>query len=1482
MTSTARTGAVWLLDRGFVPVPVHPRTKRPIGDRWQTLTLDEVRQHLDQLFPPDQSDLNVGILNGAPSGGLVDIDLDTLSARRAARILLPRTNMRWGRQSAPDSHYAYLVDEPPDKAKEDFDSTDGVHHLEIRSTGGHTLFPPSMAPGMEERGTTEERVVWGDGVGTAEPTKLTMAELRVAVGRVAAASRLAGIWSNGRRHEGVLPLAGGLLRAGWSVLEVVTFVRAICATTQDPEVEDRVRAVESTAEALSKGKNVSGWPTFVKLFGEPVTRQIHEWLGIKNPASFTGGGAGQPRQARYIPIPPWQPFPVEHLPDPWKGFVSAASKAIGADPAFFALPVLSVIGGAIGNTRRVALKKDWTEPPVIWSCIVGESSSLKSPALAAITDPVRDVQERHIEEYRSELAGFDERLQCWTERKRECDRWRKAQNSNLKNPKRENADDDGLPPEDPGERPEPPTLKRVYCSDTTIERLADLLHENPRGLLVVRDELSGWLGSFTKYKGRSGATDLPNWLEMHRAGAVTVDRKTGDRKFTYVPRAAASVTGGIQPGILSRQLTPEFMASGLTARLLLAMPPTRVKVWSESEIPEDTVASVRRNLEALYALDFLTNSEDKPRPYLNKLSPEAKNLWVDFYNTWASRQAGAEGELAAAFGKLEAYAARFALLHHVVTTAESSAGTGAISSASMEHGIALAMWFAHETERIYAMLGETEEETELRRLVETVERLAARNGGRVTAKILQQSNGRRYRSSADAEGALESLATAGLGRWEEAPPKPKGGRPSSQGFVLCPTFDDSYQTPDGQDDGDDDIPPGASDETPDGQNGPPPDGPQNPDGSPYQNGGNGESKGEVSEVWYVSSNVGHDNSSPFSSSGGGSEGVGPPKGLVGRPGVSSDTPFTRITTAEGVNLLAGGVEDWGGAVALDTETTGLDPTADRVRLIQVAFGGTVAIVDLFALPDPAAALAPLFEALATVEVVGHNLQFDLRFLARLGFVPGPVFCTMLASQVLHAGERDEGTNGRLRHSLAEVAEREFGITLAKEEQDSDWSRAVLTPDQLRYAADDVRHLVPLADKLKEDLVAVNLFETATLEMRALKGIAWAKPVAIDRGAWSDLARDAATQRDKLAEEMDILAPNRNCLPGTESRNWNSPDEVKAAFGDLGIALGGTDDDTLAGIDHPLAAKLRDYRGAAKRVGTYGTRWLDDHAPRGEVLPSWNQLGAQARMSCSSPNLQQIPRGTAYRKCFIARPGNLFVKADYSQIELRVAAVIAGESRMIQAYAKGEDLHTLTAAALTGKTVTEVAKADRQLAKAVNFGLLYGMGWKSLGRYAAANYGVTLSDGDAKKHHAAFFRTYPLIRAWHARVEQKLQETIRQNPDAILPSLTRGNRRRLIPAAKRNAEGRAYPNKTEHLNFPVQGTAADGMKAAIALLWERRDQCPGAVPVLFVHDEIVIEVPESAADTAKNWLVAAMVDGMQPLLPGVPVAVEATIAKSWGG
>jgi DNA polymerase-1 len=241
-------------------------------------------------------------------------------------------------------------------------------------------------------------------------------------------------------------------------------------------------------------------------------------------------------------------------------------------------------------------------------------------------------------------------------------------------------------------------------------------------------------------------------------------------------------------------------------------------------------------------------------------------------------------------------------------------------------------------------------------------------------------------------------------------------------------------------------------------------------------------------------------------------------------------------------------------------------------------------------------------------------------------------------------------------------------------------------------------------------------------------------------------------------------------------------------------------------------------------------------------------------------MQQMPRGE-YRRCIVAPPGRVLVKADYSQIELRIAAKISGDKALLEAYQRGEDLHARTACNVLG--IQEVTKQHRQLAKALNFGLLYGMGAKGFRIYAKSRYGLDLTDKEARSYREAFFKSYPGLAAWHRRVRCRQTTETR----------TLTGRRRLLDSKTPD---------TQRLNTPVQGSGADGLKLGLGLLWERREQVPGAFPVLAVHDEIVVEADAEQADAAAAWLKSAMVDAMTDMLAPIPVEVEVQVARNWGG
>jgi hypothetical protein len=458
---------------------------------------------------------------------------------------------------------------------------------------------------------------------------------------------------------------------------------------------------------------------------------------------------------------PYQPFPVDALPEPARSFVAQGAAALGCDPAYLALPALTVLASAIGYTRTIRLKRGWDEPCVVWSAVVGDSGTMKSPAWMKAVEPLVAIQRGHLRDYKDQVR----------ERKRSK-----------------------MVPDD-GDRPR---LRRVVCSDTTVERLAGILEDNPRGILVARDELNGWLGSFVRYKGQRGGSDLPNWLEMFNARTITVDRvsytEARDAVPIHVHGAAVSVCGGIQPGVLARALSPDAFDAGLAARVLMAWPTKRPKQWSEMEVVPEVQGAYAATVGRLLALDFHRDSEGEDVPFAVRLTPAAKEAWVQFFNSWGREQAAAEGALAAAFAKLEAYAARFTLIHHVVSrVARHEDDSDPIEPASVEAGVCLARWFAYEVRRIYAVLAESDADSATRKLVEHIQA----QGGRITARELQRSNSRQYPNAAVAEAALNRLVEDGLAAWEQRPVGSAGGRPS-RALRLCPTHDNTDTTANGK------------------------------------------------------------------------------------------------------------------------------------------------------------------------------------------------------------------------------------------------------------------------------------------------------------------------------------------------------------------------------------------------------------------------------------------------------------------------------------------------------------------------------------------------------------------------------------------------------------------------------------------------------------------------------------------------------------
>jgi DNA polymerase-1 len=329
------------------------------------------------------------------------------------------------------------------------------------------------------------------------------------------------------------------------------------------------------------------------------------------------------------------------------------------------------------------------------------------------------------------------------------------------------------------------------------------------------------------------------------------------------------------------------------------------------------------------------------------------------------------------------------------------------------------------------------------------------------------------------------------------------------------------------------------------------------------------------------------------------------------------------------------------------------------------------------------------------------------------------------------------------------------------------------------------------------------------------------------------------------------------------------------FATLGVNLPDTMEATLVKFDHPAVAKLLEYRSHEKTLSAFGENVLGLINPStGRIHPDFNQYGADTgRFSCTKPNIQQIPATSDFRKCFVAAPGYKLVTSDYSQAELRILAELSGDPAFVDAFRSGQDLHTLTASQMFGVGVDQVQKSQRSAAKAINFGLAYGMGPGGL----APRLGVALDE--AKELISRYFKAYPGIQRW---LDKAGRDAVRLGysatplgrkryynlPDESLKRLNEDEWRKQIAAIERQGK-----------NSPIQGCNADMTKLALINLraalkpWDART-------VNTVHDEIVVEVREDQAEEVKHIVEREMVAAGEAILKEVPIVAEAAVADYW--
>ncbi|WP_170181905.1 DNA polymerase I [Phreatobacter stygius] len=603
-----------------------------------------------------------------------------------------------------------------------------------------------------------------------------------------------------------------------------------------------------------------------------------------------------------------------------------------------------------------------------------------------------------------------------------------------------------------------------------------------------------------------------------------------------------------------------------------------------------------------------------------------------------------------------------------------------------------------------------------------------------------------------------------------------------------------------------------------------------------------------------------------------------------------------ITTLDALDAFIAEARE-AGVVALDTETTSLDAMSAELVGFSLATAagkacyvplnhraGSEGLFDSGLVPDqiPIRAALDRLKALAEdpgVLKVGQNLKYDLLILGRYGVTVAPYDDTMLISYVL-----DGGRGG---HGMDALSERHLGHETIAYSSVAGSGKNAVTFDRVpldkatAYAAEDADVTLRLWQVLKPRLPAeakTNVYETLERPLAAVLARMERRGILVDRQVLARLSGDFAQTAARVEAEIQVLA-GEPLNPGSPKQlgdilfgKMSLPGGTKTKTGAWSTAAGVLED--LAEQGHELPQKILDWRTVSKLKSTY-TDALPTYmnAETGRVHTSFSLAATTTgRLSSSEPNIQNIPvrteEGRKIRTAFIAAPGMKLVSADYSQIELRVLAHIADIPQLRQAFADGVDIHAMTASEMFGVPVKGMDPLVRRRAKAINFGIIYG-----ISAFGLANQ-LGIAREEAGAYIKKYFERFPGIRDYMDATKAFCRE------NGYVETIF--GRRCHFPAIRSgNPSERAFVER-QAINAPIQGSAADVIRRAMirmdaALAAAKLD----ALMLLQVHDELVFEVPDAEVDRSLPVIRRVMEDAPFPALQlKVPLAVDARAAANW--
>ena len=571
-------------------------------------------------------------------------------------------------------------------------------------------------------------------------------------------------------------------------------------------------------------------------------------------------------------------------------------------------------------------------------------------------------------------------------------------------------------------------------------------------------------------------------------------------------------------------------------------------------------------------------------------------------------------------------------------------------------------------------------------------------------------------------------------------------------------------------------------------------------------------------------------------------------------------------------------------MAVDTETDSLDyMSANLVGISFALENGEAAYLplqldylDAPKILEKSTALAAIKPILENPDIhkIGQNIKFDESIFARHGIeLQGVEFDTMLLSYTL---------NSTGRHNMDDLAKRYLGHETIEFESIAGKGKGQLTFNQIpleqatEYAAEDADVTMKLQQvlwlKLQEEPTLVELYKTMELPLLHVLSRMERTGVLIDSDALFIQSNEIATRLTALEEQAYELAGQPFNLASTKQLQEILFDKLKLpVLQKTPKGAPSTNEEVLEELaySHELPKILVEHRGLSKLKSTYTDKLPQMvNSQTGRVHTSYHQaVTATGRLSSSDPNLQNIPirneEGRRIRQAFIAREGYSIVAADYSQIELRIMAHLSGDLGLINAFSQGKDIHRSTAAEIFGVSLDEVTSEQRRNAKAINFGLIYGMSAFGLSRQ------LGISRPDAQKYMDLYFQRYPGV--------QQFMTDIREKAKAQGYVETLFGRRLYLPDINSSNAMRRKGAERVAINAPMQGTAADIIKRAMIKLDEVIRHDPDIEMIMQVHDELVFEVRSEKVEFFREQIKQHMEAAAELV---VPLIVEVGVGQNW--